>query len=154
MKTVHLIILLLLCSSSSIYSCSCIGKSKLKIATLQTDAILTGKIISKEIFEIRLDSFSQLTISQAKYQVLISERLKGSIYRDTIEIITGIGNGDCGVKFNTGEKYLLYLTFKDEIIRGEKVPYYLTTNVCTRTKMYDEREVIKIRKILKRMGFS
>ena len=120
----------------------------------KTDVVFTGKIISRKIYEEKNEYNENLNFTQVEYQVLIIERLKGEIVTDTLTIYTGLGNGDCGIKFQIGKSYIIYSNYEDEHFNnGKKVQKYLSTNICTRTIEYESKEYKKIRKYAKRKGY-
>jgi hypothetical protein len=77
-------------------------------------------------------------------QFTIEESLKG-IDQKSVELVTGMGGGDCGYDFKTGERYLVYADLnKDEtaaaakpitiLAGGPSVTALLTTTICSRTR--------------------
>ena len=75
---------------------------------------------------------------------------KGKIKTKTVEIITGVGGGDCGYSFNIGQDYIIYSNYKTHYYKeGKKVQKYLYTNICTRTCKSNSNEINEINKILK-----
>jgi hypothetical protein len=64
------------------------------------------------------------------FTLKISDTLKGSV-KDTVEIRTGIGGGDCGYDFVIGREYLVYARYSAEPNQS-----YLFTTICDYTKEY------------------
>lgn len=138
--------------SNAILPCTCIGKTKVKSEVKNSDVVIIGKVLSKELLTIK-DKYvpEEFYLKKNEYTIQIIKKYKGEITSDTIKIVTGIGNGDCGFKFLIGESYIIYSEFQDAFIEeNEKEKPFLTTNICTRTRLYDEDEDRKIRKYLKR----
>ena len=149
-----LVIVCFIFSTNFSFACSCIGKSKMKKEVEKTNVVFTGKIISSKIYEEKNEYNENLNFTEVEYQVLIIERLKGEIKTDTLTIYTGLGNGDCGIKFQTGKSYIIYSNYEDEHFNnGKKVQNYVSTNICTRTIEYESKEYKKIRKYARRKGY-
>jgi hypothetical protein len=94
------------------FACTCIGgKRTVKKAMKINDVVFMGQVVSKEeiIIPYRLLG-TETTINYYfnKFVFKIIKVYKGKIKQDTVEIITGIGNGDCGVRFMQGKKYIVY----------------------------------------------
>lgn len=107
------------------FACSCIGTSTVKGALQSSDVVIVGTVISMEQIEFTDSSFSfgtdsagrprYLSFLKAKYQVVVSESFKGKHAGDkgkhagdTLTFVTGIGGGDCGFHFITGQSYIIY----------------------------------------------
>lgn len=140
---------LLLCGST-LLACSCIGKANVKEARKSADVVLVGKVISEETIQItRLSEFTTFPIHVKRYMFEVEATFKRTRTKkgDTVIIYTGMGHGDCGFPFVVGEKYVVYGA--DEDVRASR--FYgdkpLTgrgiywTNICTRTRAFDEGEV-------------
>lgn len=159
------IIILFLIISNFSFACSCIGKSSIKKEFKYRNVVLIGKIISKKIYqetdvyqEHKLDypkDFPEKFIpKKAVYEILVIEKLKGEIKTDTIKIYTGLGNGDCGVNFKIGENYIIYSNYEDEHFNnGIKNERFLTTDICTSTQQFEEKEYKKVKRFAKRKGY-
>lgn len=122
MKGLTTIILFLV--SIKIFSCECQHLSfdnELKTSTY----IFSGLILSKEnnINKTQDNSFN-LPI---KYRVLIEDKWKGEL-KDTIDLYSGLGGGDCGILLNN-KTYIIWAT----IANG-----FLETSRCTRTCLLDD----------------
>ncbi len=148
-------------------ACSCVGDGILEKEVKRSDGLLVGTIISKEIVVVVdstwIKAFPEDTSDNslakrhiARYKLLVESVYKGNSKRDTVVICTGLGGGDCGVRFDIGKKYIVY---------GQKETYFgmvnnhftfpkaeglYWTNVCTRTSEYDEAEIREIEKLLKK----
>ncbi|MES2544672.1 MAG: hypothetical protein V4548_07295 [Bacteroidota bacterium] len=137
------------------FGCSCIGKGKLKTAIKKSDVILTGKILNKNIFIVKFDEsgdYEGLNISYTEYSVLITKKLKGQIISDTIRVVTGVGKGDCGYNFLVGSNYIIYGVYAEKYIEnGEKVDRFLSTGICSKTKLYNLKEEKKVNRIVRRL---
>ena len=164
-KLIVLLIFGMLFTTSELRACSCIGERSVKEEIKASDAVFVGKIVSKELVEIVDSTILQLygndttaisrhsyTTLLAKYELVLTARYKGKITNDTLEIYTGLGGGDCGIRFEIGQEYIVY---------GEREPYlgqsdsewqYPTgnnvfwTQTCTRTMLVNDEELRQIGK--------
>ncbi len=137
---------------NSSFACSCIGKSKMKREVNNVNVLLTGKIISREIYKD--ETYPRMNLSKVVFKVLVMEKLKGKIATDTITLYTGMGSGDCGIQFRIGKSYIIYANYDDEHFNsGIKVPKFLSTNICTRTIEFEIKEYNRIKKYVKRKGY-
>lgn len=100
----------------------------------------------------QISSIHRLTI--ARYQLLVEDIYKGAITTDTITIQTGIGGGDCGIRFETGEKYVIYGTNRTYFGRNsndfKQSKNVFWTNSCLRTTAYINEEIAEISKFAKK----
>jgi TonB family protein len=159
---------MLVISSKKMMACSCIGQRSVQEEIKHVSIIFTGIVISKEIIYVTDSAVLALypndsnmykspmaKFAVARYQFLVQEFYKGNIASDTVIIYTGIGGGDCGVRFKTGEQYIVY---------GESVSYLAGrgsgihfptgintywTNSCLRTTIYEPEEITEINKYLR-----
>lgn len=135
------------------YACTCIGKRSIKQEIKNTDVILVGNILSKRVFSIKTDFVpEEFYIKKVEYLVKVKISLKGNIVNDTIRIITGVGNGDCGVEFSLNHDYIIYGNYNNKYSEdGATVEKFISTDICSRTKIFDECELKKIKRIQKRL---
>lgn len=132
-------------------ACDCIGINSVKNEIKKSDIIFIGKIISKKLFKIQDESFPLLVINKVEFTVLIKSVYKGKIDSNEIKIITGNGNGDCGINFKIGIDYIIYSSYAEKYFElGHKVDKFITSDICTRTKVFEIKEDKKIRKILRK----
>ena len=83
--------------------CGCIGQESIKDAIKRADVVLVGKMIKEQTFIY--DSISSTSkLYKNKVYFLAEYSYKGKIKSDTIEVITGIGGGDCGFDFIKGKE--------------------------------------------------
>lgn len=162
------LILILLCTviPNKVFSCSCIGEISVRRAVKYSDLVITGQVLSKEIIESR-DTLNfgpkrnqylrVFTKYEALYKVLVLNKYKGKIKSDTVTIITGISGGDCGFNFEVGMKYIIYGSDEKSMGNGEagKLPINtFSTNICTRTVSYNDREAEQIKRFTRRSLFA
>lgn len=150
MKSYLFLFSLLLFSNYS-FCCTCIGKNSIKKELKYRDVIVIGKVISQTIYEEKDSLITSLSLRKSVYQIVVIEKLKGEIKTDTISVFTGFGRGDCGVQFKIGEKYIIFANYENvHFNSGKKVENFLTTNSCTRTQQFKEKEFKKIKRRTKR----
>ena len=161
--------LVLLLINTGIYACSCIGQRIVKEEIKYSDAILVGTVISKELVTLTDSTAikmynSESTITEgfhfettiAKYKLLVKSKYKGKITADIVEIYTGLGGGDCGVRFELGKEYIVY--GKKETYFGQKNNNWqfprgkniFWTDICSRTTLANKEEIKAVEKYRKK----
>ncbi len=124
-----LLILTLLFSIGS-YACDCDGVLTVENAYEQYETVITGKIISVKPYDSKIYPNGDETVeeySNVIVKIEIINSFKGQS-KNTIEIITGIGGGDCGYQFIVGEEYLIFAY--DNGFYTEKDDGILETTIC------------------------
>lgn len=148
------VLFLLFCSLfvwNASYACSCIGKATTKQELKSSDFVFRGTVIEKFTFVIDT-LFGDRYVYNVKYkfkvQSIYKEKKK---YREQEVIITtGLGNGDCGFKFEEGKEYIVYSCFKNKhYSTGGQVGMFLYTSICKRTTSNVETEETEIGKYIK-----
>lgn len=148
-------------------ACSCIGEYSVKSEIKSSDAVLVGTILGKTLITLTDSSLIKMfpkdtslgrgeTKTIARYDFRILEVYKGKISKDTISIYTGIGKGDCGIRFEVGDKYIIYA--KKETYFGQqnndfkypKGKNHLWTDICSRTTKFNEEEIAQIEKFVRK----
>jgi hypothetical protein len=171
MKTTVTILTLIVLTSISgrLPACSCIGQRTVKEEVKHAHAVIVGTILSKQIVTltdstllkmfpndttIRNSPMTNLTI--ARYDLLVHDLYKGKITKDTLTIYTGLGGGDCGIRFEIGKKYIVYgenETYFGQVNNDLKFPKtkntFWTYN-CLRTTSYLQDEITEIEKFAKK----
>ncbi len=157
-------IIIILTYGNCLIACSCWGESSVKQAIKNSDAVITGTILSKETVVV-IDStiiklFKDDTLSHdlfkvytAKYRFEVESIYKGKFSTDTLTIYTGVGGGDCGNRFAIGGKYIIYgnkNTYFQFVGSPTKEKDVLWTNICTRTRAFNLKEIEAIEKIRKK----
>lgn len=155
-------------------ACSCLsGSTEASIASIKrSDLVVKGKIIAVTLFD-EYDTVGQTSanipfdISKngyllrklKRYTLVVENRYKTPArLKDTIEIITGIGDGDCGFQFQVGGEYIVFATSwrqKRASIRRKKrriveqiIPGAFSTNICQPTQMANPAVEERIKKLL------
>ena len=117
----------LLCVPQLAEACSCAWPGRACTALARTTVVFSGRVSS--IGEVRTaEGYTQVLV---RFDVL--ESFKG-VNGKTVEVTTGQGGGDCGIRFERGVEYLVYAHYWDKTDR-------LYTGICTRTaKLKDAGE--------------
>jgi hypothetical protein len=160
-----LILLLSVIISNQAIACDCIIINSVEKEFNKSDYVLTGKVLSVSFIQILENGNNpQILTSKflkefdifkgrilAEYRIEVIEIYKGKKRIKEINIYTGRnGGGDCGYYFKIGEKYLIY-SFEDswEVkLFGEHSRKYkniLYTDICTRTKIFNKKEIEEIK---------
>jgi hypothetical protein len=144
-------------------ACSCVGTSTVAGELKRADFVVVGKVkartrvtasaILKGANQVAGLSASDTTFLfyQYRYTVEVEEVYKGIRQEKTVEIFTGGGGGDCGVRFAVGSRYVIYARLQRTFFvrtSGQQVEVnpFLTTDICTRTKEADKAEIADLRK--------
>lgn len=171
MRTTVTILTLLLFTSISgrLFACSCIGQRTVEEEVKHADAVVIGTVLSKQLITLtdstilkmfpndttmRNSPMSKMTI--ARYDLLVQDIYKGKITNDTLTIYTGLGGGDCGIRFEIGKKYIVY--GENETYFGQvnndfnfpKAKNTFWTYNCLRTTSYFQDEITEIEKFAKK----
>lgn len=122
--------------------------------------IFTGKVIKVDTIAIYEDGLPDLAYRGGHLAVVkIISILKGNYNNDTINIMTGVGHGDCGFNFKPEVDYIIYskernyeqidsTNYETQNIYKRTRSYYSTT-ICDRTSIdikNEEREILKLLK--------
>ncbi|MGR6088659.1 MAG: hypothetical protein ACU4F9_10815 [Arcticibacter sp.] len=171
MRTTVTILTLLLFTSVSgrLFACSCIGQRTVEEEVKHADAVFIGTVLSKQLITltdstilkmspndttIRNSLMSKMTI--ARYDLLVQDIYKGKITNDTLTIYTGLGGGECGIRFEIGKKYIVY--GENETYLGQvnndfnfpKAKNTFWTYNCLRTTSYFQDEITEIEKFARK----
>ena len=155
--------------SENLSACSCIGQRTVKEEIKHSNAVIVGIILSKELVTITDSTFFKMfsndsslrnspmaNMTIAKYELLVQDLYKGKISKDTVIIYTGLGGGDCGFRFEIGNKYIVYgesETYFGQVNNDFKFPKQKNTYwtyICLRTTPYLQEEIEEIEKFAKR----
>lgn len=132
--------------------------------------VIVGTIISKEFVtlvdssalkliqndsDITKKSFLYETVV-ARYKLAMTATYKGKITADTVEIYTGVGNGDCGLRFVVGRDYIVYGSTETyfgqrnndwQFPNGRNIYW---TNICSRTFLKNSIEIADLEKYIRK----
>ena len=122
-------IFLLCVSAYEARACTCVSSGPPCQAFWQTDAVFSATVISKSIITVDSGIESVPKLQQMAVKLLVEDTFRGSLGGNDVEIVTGMGGGDCGYNFEKGKKYLVYAN-ED---RGR-----LYVGICSRTRLLSE----------------
>ncbi|HEX6324843.1 MAG TPA: carboxypeptidase regulatory-like domain-containing protein [Vicinamibacterales bacterium] len=103
-------------------ACSCIGGIPLCESLWTTAAVFSGEVVA--IAEPPGEPREPFARRRVTFRVL--EVWRGAVGA-SVEVTTGMGGGDCGYRFVTGSRYLVYAHANNA---GE-----LSTGICSRTRL-------------------
>ena len=173
MKRILIILglLIFVLTSKTALACSCVGESSVEGGYKSSDIVVSGQVISttdeylpdsmsiKEMVALGIpaDKLDKRLNGYYLKKILIKVEtvFKGQMTSDTLTIYTGVGGGDCGYRFKTGQKYVIYGDTKSYLAdfsqnqdfpNGQNVYW---TNICTRTQEYNLTEIKELEKIKK-----
>ncbi|WP_153801166.1 hypothetical protein [Foetidibacter luteolus] len=156
-----LIIFFLVAVHHDLFACKCLPPKSVKEEMNNSDAVLVGRVLKKEV--VRINDSAKLMGNDStghpvfeeyvimRYEIAVEKMYKGRATKSTVFVYTGSGGGDCGFHFELGGRYIIYantafysLGFK--FPSGENIFY---TSTCTRTAAYTENEMEEIKTCLK-----
>ncbi len=118
--------------TSDVFACSCdlplpvkSLEKQIKESYKKSAAIFSGKVI--EVIKIPNAYFVKVKFKSEKIY-------KGEMLNEII-VSTGLGNGDCGYRFEVGKSYLIYAYGDSD---------NLLTNICQRTSLLQESKDAEI----------
>ena len=131
------IITLILFQSADLFACSCADlfksvQKKVENAYKESDLILTGKIIDKNVRQSTLDYRSDDLVT---YTVKITTKIKGEVKSEKVSITSYRGSEYCGFIFEIGKEYLIY-------VYKQNNEYF--TDLCTETKNMDSASELEM----------
>jgi len=117
-------------ASTDVRACQCAGSPKPCEAFWETDAVFTGTVKSLSVISVeRGDRTFTYGTQQLVVRLQIADIFRGELVGSEVEVITGMGGGDCGYDFKRGKQYLVY---------ASKFENHLHTGICTRTRLLSE----------------
>lgn len=127
--------------SFDVFACTCkyppnlTEREKIEGAFKNTDFVFTGKVI--KVFQKRIREGKDIFLEGEKTVVLeIIGDFKNNIRKKNLTIKTGMANGDCGVIFQIGEKYIVYAVFtKTYNSKNQYIKTEIHTKDCSRTTL-------------------
>lgn len=111
----------LLLSTATAVACSCMGNRARCQSFWEANAVFSGQVISINI-ESEGDRYGR---QRRVVRLFVKESFRG-VSVPEVEVITGLGGGDCGFGFQIGKDYLVYAYERE-------TDHKLETGICTRT---------------------
>lgn len=137
MKQFVTLSLLLVLNNSILSACSCVTLNTDTLKRIAgSDVIVSGTIVSKSR-EYYIDpSDTSLPGRYVVYRMVVAHNYGEGPFADTIEIVTGTGDGDCGYAFVPGRKYIVFPQSRRKKFWKRKRS--IQTSICTLTAEYSE----------------
>jgi hypothetical protein len=113
------------------FACSCASGGTVCDAYQKSAAIFVGTVLSDTTVTVQMEVTTlgkgkQIeTYSEKLYVFAVEQSFKG-VEGTVLEVQTGIDDGDCGIEFRKGERYLVYAYLNTKTKK-------LHTGICTRT---------------------
>src|SRR6185436_20905121 len=102
-------------------ACTCAGEGAPCQAYWEASAVFTGTVIEGRPVMVK---FGEYEHEQRAVRISIDEAFRG-VEGAEVEVITGLGDSDCGFGFRRAQQFLVY-AYRD------KDDQKLYTNICTR----------------------
>jgi len=130
-------------ASTHAFACSCAGESAPCQEYWQVSAVFIGTVIEGRLVTVKEGDFEH---QRRAVRLSIDEAFRG-VEGAEVEVLTGLGDADCGFGFRRTQQYLVY-AYRSE--SDEK----LQTNICTRTRAISEADpdLVYIRGLSKAKG--
>ncbi len=125
-------------------ACTCIGESTVEGGFKNSDAVFTGTVIGTDTIRpepVNVGTEVVFFPYRRDFLFLVETSYKGVHVKDTVRILTGLGGGDCGFRFQAGKSYIVY-AYKDE-------SKALHTNICKRTTRYNAEEAAALNQLIR-----
>lgn len=110
-------------------ACSCAGESAPCQEYWVSTAVFIGTVIEGRLVTVKEDDFERQTRA---VRMSIDEAFRG-VEGAEVEVMTGLGGGDCGFGFRRAQQYLVYAY-------RSKNDQKLHTSICTRTRAISEAD--------------
>ena len=131
------------------WACSCVPPPSVEESFKSTDAVFTGTVMKiEQEFDTTVNDHGDTIVLFGQVKTVTikldtdyksTNTKKGAI----ITIKTASNSAACGYYFQKGKKYIVYAyTNKEDGM--------LSTNLCTRTKQYDEQEAAELERLAKK----
>lgn len=110
-------------------ACSCAGQSAPCQEYWEVTAVFIGTVIEGKLVTVKEGDFEH---QMQAVRLSIDEAFRG-VEGAEVEVLTGLGGGDCGFGFRRAQQFLVY-AYRSE--SDQK----LHTNICTRTRAISEAD--------------
>lgn len=144
-----LTLLVVLVSSAEGFSCTCIGELSIRSSIRRADLVCWVKVSRVDTIDVPyapmgINSGVSFPFKEVFFDV--EYLYKGKRRREYSSLMTALGNGgDCGFGFRVGHEYIVYAHYVKRLLADNPLPKpVLYTDVCTRTRVYEDSEVAGI----------
>lgn len=110
-------------------ACSCAGPSAPCQEYWEATAVFIGTVIEGKLVTVKEGDYEH---QQRAVRISIDEAFRG-VEGAEVEVITGLGDADCGFGFRRAQQFLVYAYRSESDQR-------LHTNICTRTRAISEAD--------------
>lgn len=139
-------------------ACKCQGETTVRVAVQHAQVVASGRVISRLVTanlkpygvaitgDTTSSAYQAMKFSVAVYQLKVDKIYKGKSVVDTLTILTPANGAGCGVRFEVGNRYIVYATAMDEMAHSSAVQRVSTggraywTHQCTRTSEWFAEE--------------
>lgn len=111
------------------FACSCAGPSAPCEEYWEASAVFIGTVIEGHLANVKEAGYEH---QMNAVRLSIDEAFRG-VEGAEVEVLTGLGGGDCGFGFRRAQQFLVY-AYRD------KEDQKLYTNICTRTRAISEAD--------------
>src|SRR3954451_12042256 len=113
--------------------CSCVQPGPIGSAPNRGETIFEGRVLQERDTTIWRAEGPRLVHHRTQWRVLTFsiERVWNAAPTDTVEVLTGVGGGDCGYPFVTGEQYVVFATPDKSV--PSTAPRLLIADICSHT---------------------
>ncbi len=126
MKAFLLSSVFLVTFATEVSACQCAGSLLPCEAYWNASAVFVGTVTFSTTIKTKRGEYET---TRRLVRILIDRQLRG-VEDNEVEVLTGLGDGDCGYGFRLGGQYLVY-AYRDKEQR-------LSTSSCTRTRLLSE----------------
>lgn len=113
--------------------CSCVPPDPVSTARFGSETIFEGRVLQLRDTTIWRAEVPRLRHYKVRWLVVTFE--VGPVWNgtpsDTVDVLTGMGGGDCGYAFTKGDGYLVFADFASAAPSGPN--RLLVTSICTHT---------------------
>ena len=109
---VALLVAVALFAPSRADACSCVGGTPLCDTFWRTSAVFIGEVVGIAGFEEAAPSGTAGRYLRRRVTLRVDRLFRGQS-APQVEVVTGVGGGDCGYPFQRGEKYLVFANVWD-----------------------------------------
>jgi len=93
--------------------------------------VFSATVVSKSVITVESGNQRLPKEQQIAVKFLVEDTFRGSLGGNDVEIVTGMGGGDCGYNFEKGRKYLVY---------ASEWHGRLYTGICSRTRPLNQAD--------------
>ena len=113
------------------HACSCADSGPPCQSFWKAEAVFSATVVSKSVITVESGNQRLPKEQQIAVKFLVEDTFRGSLGGNDVEIVTGMGGGDCGYNFEKGRKYLVY---------ASEWHGRLYTGICSRTRPLNQAD--------------